>query len=279
MPAGLGAILLLCAFPCAALAQGKPAFPPYTPAPEPGRFLPRGGEYRDPCEVLTPAEEKAMEDVLARLEEIVRRVPALDPPRGVEARPHRTITHHRAGSCDRPLVWADLTIQLFQPTVEASGNHYSGSIAFFINPDAGVAANGNNAHASDGDGPMYLEWPRVGSVGGFPAFGAFELGSGQAVVVLLAEHDRPYWVPVSRERALGVSIAAAEKALADIGGGAPVETPYERFLREAPTRLKAREAAVAAVAASDPAGAARMRAELESSEREVSEALREQDGA
>jgi hypothetical protein len=176
-----------------------------TLAPD-GRWLPplednllvfRDGQGRDGSGPITRAQADAMLDVLAQVQAVLSRVPALDPPRGVEVRPSRQIGTMSAAAPASDFVHRTLLVQTFEPTLEIAVES-DAAIEVHINAISFLLGAPHPPVAVDGDGPMFLEPPQLAGVAGLDAFG--DGWSSQTAVVIRAHEGRPLWLPVSQER-------------------------------------------------------------------------------
>ena len=255
-----------------ARTAGALAIPPYSPGGGAGRLMPFATGHVDICERLSPAEEQRVLVALRSVDEVFRRVPVLNPPAGVEVRPHAIGGGITPDQCER-LTRANVRYQIFKPTIATAGES-QGAMDVYMNPGGRRWANVNNPYFEDAEGPVYFERPQTGTVSGFPVFGQFEIGRGgwKPVHVFISPNPRPFWLPVSRERVLRYRIAQLRAV------PAVRESPYQAWLRDAPRRARDREAALSALAGfmrTDSIAA--FRAAMERTEREVAKGLRADD--
>jgi hypothetical protein len=249
---------------------GPLQIPPFTPESGTGIFTDRDA-YRDPCEVLSHAEEEALFGALRAITAELRQLPLLNPPPNLEIRAYRNVTHGYAGPCPAPgeSAWGDLHLQIFHPDYERAGRHAQGSVWVWLNPRF------TQIHFTDSLGPTYLRPPPTSRVSGHEVFGQF--APGTAVRVVITAGDRSSWRPVSRERVLRHRIAEVRKGLA---ANPPAGSVLENWLREAPKRESDRQETFRSLAGVIPAAElAALREQMERMEREVTEELRRDDPA
>jgi hypothetical protein len=261
--------LVLPAAPGGAQA-GPLQIPRFTPEAGAGIFTDRDS-YRDPCEVLSHAEEEALFDALRTITAELRRLPLLNPPPNLEVRAYRNVTHHYAGPCPAPgeAVWGDLYMQIFHPDYERAGRHAQGAVTVWLNPRL------KQIHFTDSLGPTYLRAPPTLRVAGHDVFGQFAPGS--SVRVYITPGDRQLWRPVTRERVLRHRLAGLRQSP---GTTAAAGSVLETWLRDAPKRESDRQKTFRSLAGVIPAAElAALREQMERGEREVTEELRRDDPA
>src|SRR5436190_8784952 len=159
---------------------------------------------------LTPAQAEAMRANLAAVAEIFHRTPVLASPVGFTVFPKRTLVcdqrawPHPTHRDRRWPIQGHLTLSasVFQPDGRTV---YDTGTAFVVNAsanDLGCMFNNASPWATDATGTMYLEpEPPPDTMHGFPAY---------RYCILITRRTQPFFVPVSRERALTVLIAEAD---------------------------------------------------------------------
>jgi hypothetical protein len=139
--------------------------------------------------------------ILHRLREFAepfQRASTLDPPPGVEVRPHRVIWGEGPPELGPPFPRSALLIQLFHPTLEQAGEA-SASIEVMLNTLFPLFYGVAQPIAEDAAGPIFVAPEQVGDLAGAPVFWS---GRPRDCLVVFKAHDRPLWTPVSRGRFL-----------------------------------------------------------------------------
>jgi hypothetical protein len=128
---------------------------------------------------------------------------------------------------------------------------------------------------------MYTERARTPTLFDASAtFGHFQEENGEGFYVLFAPAGQSPTLPVTREEYLRAMIFTLEgKDQAKVKDAAAVwsKTPYERWMSEAPERRKRNEELYVIVGKTDPARAAKMRADMEKAEQAETETLKRGD--
>jgi len=186
-PLGLGA---------QTLAERCGEVPTDAPPQAPGRWLPWSENSfagREPMTEYGPILHR-----LSEFAEPFRRASVLDPPPGVEVRPHRVIWGEGPPELGPPLPRSTLLIQVFHPTVQQAGEA-SASIEVMLNTLFPLLYGVGRPIAEDATGPIFVAPEQVGDLAGAPVFWS---GRPRDCLVVFKAHDRPLWTPVSRGRFL-----------------------------------------------------------------------------
>lgn len=160
-------------------------------------------------------------------------------------------------------------------TRAAAGGATNASAWIRFNPSFGFLAEG--AITSETGEVYYNEFPRserdYGATAVYGKFGEFN----NALMVLFTAGDREPMQPVTREEFLRAQIHSLAKDAAELKDAqqSATKTAYQQWMEGAAQRKKDREATVAAMP--DKAAGARLRAELEKTEGEVTENLKQRD--
>ncbi len=173
-----------------------------------GRWLPWSSDtlYQEGLDtVLIDAQRKQ----LTEMAEPFMRLDVLNPPPGVEARPHRVIGARQ--SMGEPMAGAELMIQIFHPTYKQAGTA-SASITLSANKLSPLFYGIGGGEIKDEMGPMFLEPIHVGELGGAPVYWS---GRPRDCIVVYKAHKRPLWKPVSQERYLLAQIQLMEHKIED----------------------------------------------------------------
>lgn len=159
-------------------------------------------------------------------------------------------------------------------------DEHGADIIIWFNPNPKEWTSGDVMRDENGDG-FYLERPRSPTrFGSTATFGEFEKENTEGLFVLFTASGVSPTLPVSREEYLRAMIFTLEgkngekvkEALA-----MTTKTEYQRWIEDAPARKKAHEEMVARVAIVDKSQAAKLRAEIEKTEKENTETLRKND--
>ena len=196
--------------------------------------------WREPPPNLEP-----LLDRLTGLAEPFRRAPVLNPPRGVEVRPHRTIWGPGPAELGPPLPRATLVIQVFHPTVAQAGEA-SATLRVHVNSLFPLTYGVGRPLAEDTDGVMFPEPVLVGRVGGAPVYWA---DPGTDCLVAFKKAGRPLWLPVSRGRYLEALVASLERSFAEADSAfmaAEVDPGADKEMEEAMRRLREMDPTAAA---------------------------------
>ncbi len=173
-----------------------------------GRWLPWSPDTLDQ-EGLDTALIDTQRKQLTDMAEPFMRLDVLNPPRGVEARPHRVIGARQ--SMGEPMAGAELMIQIFHPTYKQAGTA-SASIRLSVNILSPLFYGIGGGEIKDDMGPMFLEPIHVGELGGAPVYWS---GRPRDCIVVYKAHKRPLWKPVSQERYLLALIQLLEHKIED----------------------------------------------------------------
>jgi hypothetical protein len=155
--------------------------------------------------VLIDAQRKQ----LTEMAEPFMRLDVLNPPQGVEARPHRIIGARQ--SMGEPMAGSELMVQIFHPTYKQAGTA-SASIRLSVNKLSPVFYGIGGGEIKDEMGPMFPEPIRVGELGGAPVYWSER---PRDCIVVYKAHERPLWKPVSQERYLLAQIQLLEHKIED----------------------------------------------------------------
>jgi len=218
---------------------------PGTPAPESaGRWLDWTEDNLDWPEPLP-----GFEPLLDRLTELAlpfRKAPVLNPPRGVEVRPHRTIPGPGPAELGPPLPRATLVLQVFHPTVAEAGEA-SATLRVHVNSLFPLTYGVARPMAEDAAGVMFIEPVLLGRVGDGPVYWA---GPAKDCLVVFKAAGRPLWSAVSRGRYLGAIIANLERSFAEADSAfmaAPgSDADVDAEMKEAVRRMREVDPAAAA---------------------------------
>lgn len=198
--------------------------------------------------VLEPrhaAEREVVTTNLRKLLDIVQRNPALAPPKGLDVAPSLVARTPLFGM-NRGVIQYELTELIYWYTFVDAGRlkpQPASMVAFYLRGNQIRAAlNGGEPWPYDTAKQTYLEPRQIGEAGGYPYY-----DSGGLVV---KKTDRPIWVPLTREQALGMLLGPAKTALA--------QTPQARpdLVRMAQQDVSCLEAALAALSPAERASAA-----------------------
>ena len=285
-------LLLLCGMATASLAQHAPLpdrfeLPPYNPAGRTGQFLPLPPIPEPRCGRFTAAQVRQIGETLRQIDALFRKLPVLNPPVGVTIKPH---WHFDRDDCEGPggnplrpsLAW--WSYREFDNG--GRDTHSPGGVEIYLNPRHALF---HKRVFKDESGAVYEAPVATATVAGYRVFGR-TVDILQAAEpsfsfrVFVTQRKEPYWVPVSRERYLRNQIAEAhaekakfEKELAGTLKPDAAQSPYQKWLREAPQRKQQHEQAMAAIIAVMPDSAAVIRARFAEIERQTEQMLRETD--
>jgi hypothetical protein len=253
---------LLLSFPLGAQNTGATA-------PRPGWF-PRQ-VFTDANPRLPRGDRAIIEANLAAAEALVVKSEGYATPRGFEITPWWA--YATARSRDRLSIY-QMQIHAHVPSRKASAGGQTSTLDIIFNPDPPLCDAGTQ---KDEDGqPLYFEPPRAAAMHGATAvYGTFGEPNTVGLCVLFTSGGESPLLPVSRERYLRALIFEFEgkdqEELKRQKAMAP-QTPYQEWMSGAAQRKKDREEALASLA--DKTQAAKMRAELEKVEREVTENMK-----
>jgi hypothetical protein len=220
---------------------------------------------------ISAADRAIIEKNLAAAEALVVRIAGYATPRGFEVTPWWAF--HPARSRDR-LHDYQMQIHVHNPTKKAAGGGWSPALKIHFNPSVAQLSVGGTREESGQS--IYSERPRSSvAYGATAVYGTFGEVNAPEMNVLFTSHDESPMLPVSRERYLRAVIFELE-------GNDPEElkrhkaaaarTPYEEWMSGAAQRKKEREETLAQI--SDKAQAAKMRAQIEKMELDVTEGLK-----
>lgn len=230
----------------------------------------------------TPAERARMIATLDEIENILRRVPELDQPRGFE------IVKHVVGG---PHTWTPkgpfhyaLGLQFFAPSVKIAGE---GRMCLMVSVNLPNGRPTEIRSLTDDAGRDFLiEYPigepKPGSTVVYEGLRWSSLEFDQRPgFVTFSTGDVFAWRPVTREEYLRAWILSVEGKTGDLESSYRKQlekTTYDNWIDGASERKKDREAAIASAArAQGRAAADELRKTLEQTERDVTASLKAQD--
>ena len=173
-----------------------------------GRWLPWSADNLDQ-EGLDTTLIDSQHKLLTELAEPFMRLSVLNPPQGVEARPHRRIGIK--SSMGEPVPGAELMIQIFHPTYEQAGEATAG-IKVFVNNLFPLFFGIGGGEIKDDMGSMFLEPIRVGELGDADVYWSER---PRDCMVVFKAHQKSLWKPVSQERYLLSQIQLMEHKIED----------------------------------------------------------------
>ena len=239
-------------------------------------WWPRALAY-DGAETLTKAERATAEARLAAIEELARKTPYAKP-RGFAVKPWFSIhaIEDRA-QLYRYDFWLETKFRC-NKNDEAQVH-----LSVEINPDPMLWSLSDRPEIDERGDAVYAERPRRKAILGSTAtFGGFheENTNTSAFYLLFATADESPVLPLSREEYVRLKIFRHEGAnqeklkalIADLS-----QTPYERWVADAAARKKQNEELFAVIASSNPAQAAKTRADMEKLEQAEGETLKRAD--
>lgn len=229
------------------------------------------------AKTLTAAERKTVETRLAALEALPRKT-NYATPRGFAVRPVFSIHEIRTRT---ELYEYSFHISTFDKC--SKYDEHGADLVLHVNPDPISWSMGSQPFIDEHGDKIYVERPRRQALHGSTAtFGGFHEDNTQtsAFYLLFTTANEPPVLPLSREEFLRFKIFEHEgknqerlKALiADLS-----QTPYERWIAEAPERRKQHEELFALIATSNPAQAAKTRADMEKADQAEGEKLKRAD--
>ena len=231
--------------------------------------------FTDGSKTLTPAERATVEARLGAVEGLMRKSPYATP-RGFAVRPTFSIHEMTNRTQLYPHGFDLVTFRRCSKYDE-----HGADITVNVNPDPMAWSEGDRPMLDErGDG-LYTERVRTPALFGATAtFGQFQQENTEGLFVLFTTGGQSPTLPVTREEYLRAMIFTLEgKDQEKVKAAAVIvsKTPYERWVEEAPARKKRNEELYAIVAQSNPAQAAKMRAEMEKAELAETEKLRKSD--
>lgn len=233
-------------------------------------------EFTDVSRSLTAAERAAVETQMTSVEALLRKTPYATP-RGFAVRP----SFSYAELADRTQLFSyEFALVTFARCSKYDEHGADIIISFNPDPIAWTADQGTPMTDEGGD-RLYLEPIRAPALFGATAtFGRFHEENAPSLSVLFTSGGRSPTLPVSREEYLRAMIFTLEgKNSEKVKANATLvaKTPYERWMEEAPARVRTREETYALMAKIDPAQAAKSRADMEKLERDETESLKRAD--
>lgn len=231
--------------------------------------------FTDGSRSLTASERKTVEARLTAVEALMRKTPYATP-RGFAVRP--AFEYHEI--TDRTQLYS----YGFSLVTFARCNKYDehgADITVTFNPDPMAWSLSDRPMLDEAGDGLYVERVRAPAILGAAAtFGRFQEENSPSFLLLFTPGNLSPTRPVTREEYVRAMIFTFEgKDAARIQAAATVaaKTPYERWLADAPERKKRNEELFAVIQQVNPAGAAKMRADLEAAEREEGEKLKRND--
>lgn len=245
-----------------------------------GNWLPREVQWPRSG---TPAERATAMATLERFEQMLRGVPGLARPNGFEILPQFAGGHRPLGQGATPIpngvMRYSLGLTMFSPSrAQAEGR---ACIQFVVNDDAPPAAH------RDGTGrEFYVEGDRGPTIAGATqVLGGLDAAQGarSGVAVLFTANGALPWRQPTREEFVNALIFEAEGkdgATSDELKAKLAKTPYEEWVEGAAQRKRERDETIAqARSLQGAAQAQKLKEQLESMERDVTERLKKEDGA
>ena len=229
------------------------------------------------AKTLSAAERRTVETRLAALEALPRKT-NYATPRGFAVRPVFSIHEIRTRT---ELYEYSFHISTFDKC--SKYDEHGADLVFQVNPDPISWSMGSQPDIDERGDKIYVERPRREALHGSTAtFGGFheDNTNTSAFFLLFTTADEPPVLPLSREEYVRFKIfqhegkdqARLKALIADLS-----RTPYERWIAEAPERRKQREELFAVIAASNPAQAAKTRADMEKADQAEGEKLKRAD--
>ena len=232
-------------------------------------------QYTGGAESLNAAERRAIETQLTAVEALMRKTAYLTP-RGFAVRP--AFSYHEITDRTRlfPYGFALVTFSRCNKYDE-----HGADITVDFNPDPMVWSQSDRPMLDEAGDGLYAEHVRTPTLFGATAtFGRFHEEVSYGFFVLFTAGGQSPTLPVTREEYLRAMIFTLEgKNQEKVKASAAIwsKTPYERWMDEAPDRKKNNEELYAIVAKTNPAQAAKMRADMERAEQAETEKLKRSD--
>ena len=229
------------------------------------------------AKTLTAAERKTVDTRLAAVEALTRKT-NYATPRGFAVRPVFSIHEIKSRT---ELYEYSFHIATFDKCTKY--DEHGADFVLQINPEPISWSMGGQPAVDERGENVYVERPRRQALHGSTAtFGGFleDNTNTSAFYVLFTTGNEPPVLPLSREEYLRLRIFEhegrnQEKLKALIAHLS--QTPYERWIAEAPERRKRSEELFALIATSNPAQAAKTRADLEKADQAEGEKLKRAD--
>lgn len=224
---------------------------------------------------VSAAERAAIELKLTAAEALVRNTPYA-APRGFAVKPG--FSYHSEGNRTQLDTYAlDILVYLRCSKYDER----SAAVSFTFNPSPQAWSMGDRPMLDErGDG-LYFERPRTETLFGATAtYGRFHEPNSEGLYLLFTTGGESPTLPVTREeylRAMIFTLEGKDQAKVKEAAALLSRTPYQRWIDDAAARKKRFEETFAIVAKSDPAQAAKMRAEMEKAELAETEKLKKND--
>ena len=226
-------------------------------------------------ESLTAAERTTVVAQLGAVEALMRKTPYATP-RGFAVRP--VFAYHEITNRTQ-LYRYQFSLVTFSRC--SKYDEHGADIMVDFNPDPMAWSEGDRPMLDESGDGLYVERVRTPTLFGASAtFGRFHEEISEGLYVLFTVGGQSPTLPVSREEYLRAMIFTLEgKNQEKVRAAAAIvsKTPYERWMEEAPERKKRNEELYAIVATTNPAQAAKMRADMEKAELAETEKLKKAD--
>lgn len=232
-----------------------------------GQWLPWTDDHLDQ-EGLDPALIDAQRKLLTELAGPFMRLKVLNPPPGVEARPHRSMGEKPW--MGEPMAGAKLMIQIFHPTYKEAGEASAG-VKVFVNNLLPLFYGIGGGGIKDDSGAMFMEPVRVGELGGADVYWSERPRECMAV---FKGNQKPLWLPVSQERYLRAQIKAVESQVED-GRNKFMAERREREAKSNEPDLAQQEEMIRQLKAIDPKAAKDLEKQLASMRRMMEQRMPE----
>lgn len=224
---------------------------------------------------ISAADRTAIEAQLLAVEALMRKTPYA-APRGFAVKP--TFAYHDVTSRTR-LYPYEFSLMVYLRC--SKYDEHGADISLTFNPDPQKWSEGDRPALDERGDALYTERVRTETLFGATAtYGRFHAVNTEGLFVLFTTGGESPTLPVTREEYLRFRIFTHEgkdqeklNALAaDLS-----KTPYQRWLEDAPARKKRNEELFALISRTNPAQAAKMRADMEKAEQAEAEKLKRND--
>ena len=194
---------------------------------------------------LAPEERKVW-DALAPFEQLLRKVPVLNPPPDLEVMVGHSVTTEYGADLKPHHIRGTLQMGLFHPTYKKAGET-STWIRVYINNPAPLATMLGDALARKRENFVYAP-QTVGRIAGATVYGyPHGHGNRRDCLVVFPGNDAPLWEPVSRERYVRALMQEIrdmrDEALRDFSK-ARKDRPNEEELRRQQETMRAEQEAL-----------------------------------
>jgi len=226
-------------------------------------------------ESLHAAERAMVVAQLGAVEALMRRTPYATP-RGFAVRPQ--FAYHEITNRNQPYRH-EFALNTYSRC--SKYDEHGADIIVGFNPGPMAWSEGDRPMLDEGGDSLYAERIRTATQFGATAtFGGFHEEISEGLFVLFTAGGQSPTLPVSREeylRAMIFTLEGKDQEKVKAAAAITSKTPYERWMQEAPERRKRNEELYAIVAKTNPAQAAKMRADMEKAELAETEKLRKSD--